>query len=312
MKTVFMGTPDFAVHALQALYHSSHDVTAVVTLPDKRSGRGRKIKPFPVKVFAREHGLPVVQPDSLKDPAFLDQLKAFKADAFIVVAFRILPRSVFEIPPYGTINVHASLLPAYRGAAPINWAIINGEQETGVTTMRIDARVDTGDILLQKRTPILPDMNAGTLHDILAEMGAGLLIDTLDGLEKGRLEPQKQDDRLACPAPKLTPHNTRIDFRRDAREVHNFIRGLAPYPGAYTGWDGKKLKILAALPVADAPSSAMPGEVIALGKDHLTVACGKGGIAVQQLQLQGKKTMAVRDFLNGYTLKKGTVLNVIS
>ncbi len=310
MKIVFMGTPDFAVHSLEALVRSDHEVVAVVTVPDKKQGRGRKIKPSPVKLSALAHKLPVLQPESLKADDFIGTLRNLNADLFVVVAFKILPRAVFTIPAMGTLNVHASLLPAYRGAAPINWAIINGERESGVTTMLIDARVDTGDILLQKTVGISDEMTAGELHDLLAPLGAGLLLETLDLLEQGNLTPRAQDDRRASRAPKLTPENTRIFFNRPYAAVCNFIRGLSPYPGAYTFLGGKKLKILKAQGDGHDFPRATPGEIVEVMKDSIKVACAPGAILIKRLQLQGKKEMDVRDFLNGFPLKKGEVLNV--
>ncbi len=310
MKIVFMGTPDFAVHSLEALVRSDHDVVAVVTVPDKKQGRGRKIKPSPVKQSALNHKLPVLQPGSLKSDDFIRALEDLRADLFVVVAFKILPRSVFSIPAMGTLNVHASLLPAYRGAAPINWAIINGERTSGVTTMLIDARVDTGDILLQKSVNIDDEMTAGELHDILAPMGAGLLLETLELMERGAVAPKAQDEQQASKAPKLTPENTRILFNRPYIRVHNFIRGLSPYPGAYTFLRGQKLKIITAIADKDDFPEASPGEIVDITRDSIKVACRPGAIIVKRLQLQGKKVMDVRDFLNGFPLKTGEVLNV--
>lgn len=305
-----MGTPDFALYSLEALIEAGHELVAVVTVPDKKQGRGQKLKPSPVKQCAQKHGLTLLQPESLRDEAFLRELKELGAELFVVVAFKILPREVFGIPPMGTLNVHASLLPAYRGAAPINWAIINGERESGVTTMLIDTRVDTGDILMQEKVSITGDMNAGDLHDLLAPLGARLLVRTLEKLKRGEIAPQKQDDRLASRAPKLTAANTAIDFNRPAAEVHNFIRGLSPYPGAYTFWRGQKLKILKAGISREEITEGNPGQIVRREKDRLVVACNPGAVSLERLQLQGKRQMSVRDFLNGYPLKTGEVLIV--
>ncbi len=310
MKIIFMGTPDFAVYSLEALLEAGHELVAVVTVPDKKQGRGQKLRPSPVKQCALKHGLTLLQPESLRDETFREELKRLGAELFVVVAFKILPREVFGIPPLGTLNVHASLLPAYRGAAPINWAIINGERESGVTTMLIDARVDTGDILLQERVNITGDMNAGDLHDLLAPLGARLLVLTLEKLKRGEIKPQKQDNRLASRAPKLTAANTAIDFNRPADEVHNFIRGLSPYPGAYTFWRGQKLKILKAGVSSGEHTESRPGQIIRREKERLVVACNPGAVSLERLQLQGKRQMNVRDFLNGYPLKTGEVLIV--
>lgn len=308
MKIVFMGTPDFARVSLQKLLNSKHQVLAVVTVPDKPKGRGLKMQPSPVKVFAQEAGIPVLQPDKLKDPAFIEQLKQFNADAFVVVAFKILPAEVFNIPPKGTINLHASLLPRYRGAAPINWAIINGEKETGVTTIVINERVDQGNLLLQKRVPIGPDMTAGELHDILADIGAELLVETLDGIERNELTPREQDDHLATKAPKITKEMCHLDFNQPASKVHNWIRGLSPYPGAFCYWQGKLLKIFRSGIVPKFNDQVQPGTVVKIFKNGFTVKCAEDAIDVFEVQIQGKKRMSVEDFLNGYHLSEGQLL----
>ncbi len=308
MRVLFMGTPDFAVNSLKALHQSAHEVVAVVTTPDKAQGRGLKVRPSPVKKFASMYGYPVLQPESLKEPGLADELRRFNADCFVVVAFKILPREIFTIPPKGTVNVHASLLPAYRGAAPINWAIINGEKETGITTMLIDAKVDTGDILQQNRVTIGPHMNAGELHDILAQKGAALLIESLDRLEQGEARPLSQDDAQASRAPKITKELMLLDFSANAGDVHNRIRGLSPYPGSFCYLNGQKLKLFGSEVTQIAASIYVPGEVIAVDRDTFDIACSDYALRIDDVQLEGKKRMSVRAFLNGYELKTGTVL----
>ncbi len=305
MRLIFMGTPDFARVSLKKLLESKHEVLAVVTVPDKPKGRGLKLQPSPVKEFAVANQLPVFQPESLKDPEFIQTLKNFNADAFVVVAFRILPREVFTIPPKGTINLHASLLPKYRGAAPINWAIINGETETGVTTIFINERVDQGNILLQERVPIGPDMTAGELHDVLADVGADLLVKTLDQLESEGIKPKKQDPSLVSKAPKITKEICHLNFNQSAQQVHNWIRGLSPYPAAFAYWNGKLLKLFRSRPVAAGDSNAEPGTIVMVMKNAFSVQCASGIIDIFEVQLQGKKKMSVEAFLNGQPLKKG-------
>jgi len=299
-----MGTPDFAVKSLKALVEAKHKLLAVVTVPDKIQGRGLKLKPSPVKVFAEEHNIPVLQPADLKDTGFIESLAAFDADIFVVVAFRILPQAVFSLPKLGTVNVHASLLPFYRGAAPINWAIINGDNVSGVTTMFIDARVDTGDILLQSETEITQEMNAGQLHDILAEKGADLLIKTLVKIEKNDIVPLIQDNSKATRAPKLTNDNCLLDFDKPAKDVYNLIRGLSPYPAAFTYISGKKVKIFRAF-AEDNTHKYPPGTIINVKSDSFAICCREGAVVILELQIEGRKRMATRDFLNGYDLKDG-------
>lgn len=305
MKIVFMGTPPFAAVSLQKILASEHSVLAVVTVQDKPQGRGRKVKPSEVKKVAVHNKIEILQPERLKDSIFIKELRGFNADLFVVVAFKILPREVFTIPPKGTLNVHASLLPKYRGAAPINWAIIKGEKETGVTTMLIDEKVDTGGILLQDRQQISPDMTAGELHDLLAEKGSRLLIRTLDLLDKGRIKPKEQENRLASKAPKITKELCHIDFNKPAVDVFNLIRGLDPYPAAFTFHKGHLLKIFKSSYIPIRPKKAEPGTIIETGKDSFTVACNPGSIKIFEVQLEGKRRMAVHSFFNGYRLLKG-------
>ncbi len=307
MRIVFMGSPDFAVVHLQALLAAGHDIPTVVTVPDKPQGRGRKLRPSPVKQEALRHGIPVLQPASLKAEDFVDTLQAIQAELFVVVAYRILPAVVFNIPPKGTINVHASLLPKYRGAAPINRAIMNGDTETGVTIIRIDEKVDTGAILARKKVVITPTMNAGTLHDLLAENGSALLVKTLARYDE--IIPIPQDDAQATKAPKIHKENCQINFNRSAMEVFNLIRGLSPYPAAFCYHQDKMLKIFTAEIVeVNEETSLQSGRVIKVDKSSFDVACHPGALRILEIQLQGKKRMSVKSFFNGYNLKVGDIL----
>lgn len=306
MKIVFMGSPDFAVSSLQALIKSGHQLLSVVTVPDKPAGRGRTLRASAVKQYALQNAIPVLQPDNLLSPDFIADLKRLGAELFIVVAFRILPFEVFEIPSKGTLNVHASLLPKYRGAAPINRAVINGEKETGISIIRIDAQVDTGNILWQEPTPIPSNMTAGELHDRLAEQGADILVRTIENLDN--IVPKKQDEGLATKAPKLKKETGHIHFEEPASKIFNLIRGLNPYPGAYTFVSGKMLKIFHCEPVDDFEADYVPGEVFDVQRNVFCIACGSGYLRVFEVQLQDKKRMSVTDFFNGYTFRNGQVL----
>lgn len=309
MRVVFMGTPDFAIPTLRAILKSKHQVVGVVTGEDKPKGRGLKVLPPPVKVVAVKEGLPVLQPASLKEPSFLKGLQDWKADVFVVVAFRILPPEVFAIPPVGTINLHASLLPKYRGAAPIQWALINGETETGVTTFFIDEHVDTGTILLQEKIGIKPDDTAEELHDRLAALGARVVVRTLDRLEKGELQSRPQ---VGTPtrAPRINKSDCEIDWNWPAGKIVNLIRGVSPVPGAFAHFNRKILKIFRAKSVdKHVPKSAVPGEILeADAKNGIVVASGKGAVALLEIQLAGKKRMTAAEFLRGHPLRKGTIL----
>jgi methionyl-tRNA formyltransferase len=312
MKIVFMGTPEFAIPSLDILLRNSFNISAVVTAPDKPRGRGYVVSPSPVKTFAIEKGLRVLQPEKLKDEKFLNQLREIAPDLIIVVAFRILPREVFSMPPLGTVNLHASLLPKYRGAAPINWAIINGEKETGVTTFFINERVDTGDIILQRKVPIGCDETAGELHDKLADIGAELLLETVRLIQSGKVKTFPQSDSLASSAPKITKDMCKIDWgSKTAVQVHNFVRGLSPVPGAFTFLSGKLVKIYRTKVVeSDAclDSSLVrntPGGIIVLD-DVIYVLCSDGGfVKILELQVEGRRRLKVDEFLRGYRLKTG-------
>jgi methionyl-tRNA formyltransferase len=302
MRIVFLGTPDFAVASLKALIEHKFEVVAVVTAPDKPAGRGMQLQQSAVKAYALSQGLPLLQPEKLKSPDFIEELKKYKADVHVVVAFRMLPEVVWNMPPFGTINVHASLLPNYRGAAPINWAIINGEKETGVTTFRLKHEIDTGNILLQQKTIIEPNDNAGSLHDKLMKLGANLLVDTLRQLDAGTLIERMQETTSECKhAPKIYTATCEIDWQQSGQTISNQIRGLSPYPTAFTFLREKKLKIYAAEFVQIQPDIPV-GEWKSDGKNSLMVAAVDGFIAIKELQLEGKKRMNVADFLRGFKL----------
>lgn len=304
MKIVYFGTPDFAVESLDAIMQSHHEVAAVVTVPDRQAGRGQKVVYSPVKQFALDHDLPLLQPEKLRDPQFLEQLKTFQADMFVVVAFRMLPEAVWNMPPHGTFNLHASLLPRYRGAAPINHAIINGDTMTGVTTFLLNHQIDEGKILLQTETPITPNDNAGTLHDRLAAMGRELVVKTLDGIEAGTLTPRPQEGTPTA-APKIFKDDCFIDFNRPARQVVDFIRGLSPYPAALLTLinpQGEKVlfKIFDAIAVED--PSGSPKTLICDEKKVLKIGVSDGFLQIISLQMSGKRKNSVEDFLRGNKL----------
>lgn len=300
-----MGTPEFAVPSLAILLENGYDVAGVVTATDKYGGRGNKVLlESAVKKYAVEKGIKVLQPTKLRDPAFLEELAALQANLQIVVAFRMLPEVVWDMPSKGTFNLHGSLLPKYRGAAPINWAVIRGEDTTGVTTFFIQHKIDTGDIILQREMPIGPDDTAGDVHDKMMELGAQAVLDTVQMIEKDQVELQVQDHEAATKAPKLFKETCEIDFNQTSEEVHNFIRGLSPYPAAWTTLDGKQLKILRSEVVMtmDMPSSP-PGTFSSDNKHYVQVSTANGYINLLELQLQGRKRMKVKDFLNGYTFE---------
>jgi methionyl-tRNA formyltransferase len=306
MKLVFCGTPQFAVPSLERLVAAGHDVQLVVTQPDRPQGRGMELAAPPVKQSAMRLGLPMTQPEKIKkNEQFRERLIAIQPDAIIVVGYgRIIPDWMLQLPPYGNINVHASLLPNYRGAAPIQWAIANGESVTGVTTMRIDEGLDTGDILLKRQIPIAPEDTAITLAPRLADLGAELLVETLKQLQQGILKPVPQNDSLATLAPILKKEDGLVDFSRTAAEIHNRLRGFQPWPGAYTHFRGRNLKIVAARGVEN-PQQIAPGELQVSG-DTLLAGCGSGtALQLLQLQPEGKKAMSVRDFLSGYRPAQG-------
>lgn len=306
VRIVYMGTPEFAVAPLDKLISNGYKVVGVVTVADKPSGRGLKVNQSAVKQYAVEHGIPVLQPLKLKDPEFLAQLKALKGDLFVVVAFRMLPREVWDMPKLGTFNLHAALLPQYRGAAPINWAVINGEKRTGVTSFMLDEHIDTGAILLREECPIGPEETAGDVHDKLMELGSEVVLQTVEGLIQHNLEPRVQrafiqGDKVLMPAPKLTPEICRIDWNRKSTEIYNQIRGLSPYPSAWTELekDGEKtqLKIFFG---RISERRAEPGQILSDGKSYLAIGTGDGALEVTDIQLAGKKRMEVKAFLAGF------------
>jgi len=306
MRIIFMGTPEFALPSLKAILESKHELVAVVTQPDKPKGRGRQTTPSPVKEFSIENHLQVLTPDNLKSDDFASELKNLNPDLVVVVAFRILPEKVFAIPPLGTINLHASLLPLYRGAAPINWAIIKGEIRTGVTTFFIRKRVDTGDIILQKELEIDPEETYGELSQRLSILGSELLLESIDLIEKGEVRPLPQSDTEATSAPKITPELCRIDWSKPAAEIKNLIRGLSPVPGAHTFYKGKLLKLFKAQVTDQTPHSEGFGEVTSADKDKgLVVKTSKGSLRILEIQPQSKKKMKGDEFVRGYRIREG-------
>jgi methionyl-tRNA formyltransferase len=301
MRIVFLGTPEFAVASLDALLKANMNVVGVVTAPDRPAGRGLKLSESAVKKFAVEKGLHVLQPEKLKSPEFIDQLKTLNADLQVVVAFRMLPEVVWNMPPLGTISLHASLLPNYRGAAPINWAVINGEKETGVTTFKLQHAIDTGNILLQEKLSIGDEETAGELHDRMMKVGADLLVKTVQGLEAGTLKEIPQSyisDEILPHAPKIFTETASIEWNKSVNEIHNLIRGLSPYPGAFADFNGKMIKIYSATKEQETPTIKQ-GDFLTDKKTYLKFAASDGYINVKELQLEGKKKMLVADFLRG-------------
>lgn len=306
LRIIFMGTPEFACPTLNKLIGRGENVIAVVTQPDRPKGRGQKLVPPPVKVIAEERGIPVLQPLKVRAPEVIDQIRALNPDLIVVVAFgQILPQSLLDIPQHGCINIHASLLPRYRGAAPLNWCLINGEAETGITTMMMDAGLDTGDMLIKRSIPIGPDEDAQSLHDRLSLLGAETIDETLDRLLAGTLTREKQDDALTCYAPMLKKEDGLIDWKREPQQIKNLVRGFTPWPGAYTSLDGKTLKFYK---VSVTDGGGAPGEIIAAGKDGIDVACGSGCLRIEELQLEGRKRLSAADFLAGFRLEPGSCL----
>ncbi|HMT97319.1 MAG TPA: methionyl-tRNA formyltransferase [Ferruginibacter sp.] len=302
LRIIFMGTPEFAVTSLNALVNAGCTIVAVITAPDKPAGRGMALQQSAVKQYALSKGLNILQPEKLKNPGFITELKKLNADLQIVVAFRMLPEVVWGMPPMGTINLHGSLLPQYRGAAPINWAIINGEKETGVTTFLLQQQIDTGNILMQERFPITESDNAGTLHDKMKEIGAAVLLQTVQEMANGTLQSKPQniaDEQQLKHAPKIFTETCKIDFNKPVEEVFNLIRGLSPYPAAFTLFNNKKLKIYSADKNLTPPQIA-PGHWQTDKKNYLQFACSNGSIHVLELQLEGKKKMKIDEFLRGY------------
>jgi methionyl-tRNA formyltransferase len=307
-KIVFMGTPHFSVPGLQALHRNGYEIAMVVTQPDRPRGRGRRVTPSPVKRTALDLELPVIQPTSIKTPDFADQIKSLDPDFQVVIAYgKILPENVLTLPRIGTINIHASLLPRLRGAAPIQWAVINGETETGVCSMLMDKGMDTGDVLLTAKEAIEPEDTAGTLHDRLAVSGARVLIDTLKAYAENAIQPRPQDHDLATYAPLLTKDDGIINWNKSAKALENFIRGVTPWPGAYTFWGDKRLKIFSSTPLSvDKPEP--PGRVLAGFPDELRVATGDGALSIREIQGASGKRLTIKEFLRGHPIPPGTVL----
>lgn len=300
MKIVFFGTPEFAVPSAEKILKSEHELAAVVTVPDKEQGRGRKPMPSAIKKFALQHNIPVLQPEKLKDEIFHKDLAALNADLFVVVAFKILPPAVFEMPPKGSFNLHGSLLPKYRGAAPMQWAIIKGENKTGLTTFKLEKKVDTGNIYLQREVPIYDDDVLGDLHDRMSLAGSELVLETVELIDSGSFELQSQDDSLATPAPKITKEMCEIDWSKPAADIHNLVRGLSPIPGAFFIHNDTMYKVFrSALSSKELP----PGKIFESGKE-LTIGCGTGSLTILEIQPEGRKRMQVDAFLRGYSLTK--------
>lgn len=306
LRLVFMGTPEFAVPSLQKLIDLGEQVVAVVTQPDRPKGRGQRLTAPPVKILAEKQGIPVFQPVKVRAPEFIDAMRQLNPDLILVTAFgQILPRALLEIPRLGCVNIHASLLPRYRGAAPINWCIVNGETETGITIMQMDAGLDTGDMLLKRTLPIGPEEDAQSLHDRLSAAGAEALAEALEQLASGRLVPEKQDGLLSSYAPMLKKEDGLIDWARDPGSICNLVRGLTPWPGAFTPLGDKTLKIFRC---RVAGGEGEPGTILQADRSGLVIACKGGGILVDELQLEGKKRLSAKDFLAGYNIKPGTIL----
>ncbi len=302
MRIIFLGTPEFAVASLDILIKNGYDVVGVVTATDKMGGRGnKKLIESAVKKYAKEKGLNILQPEKLKSPAFLAELEALKADLQIVVAFRILPRAVWQMPPLGTFNLHGSLLPKYRGAAPIHWSVINGDTETGVTTFFLKQKVDTGNLLYQSKIEIGENETTGDVYARLMKVGAELTLKTVQAIEKGEATPMEQNENLVTKAPKVFHETSEIDFNQDTQTVHNFIRGLSPIPTAWTTLDDKKLKIFRTSKEI-AAHEEVPGSFSTNNKSFLKIATQDGYIHLHELQIAGRKRMKIKDFLNGYKL----------
>lgn len=308
MRVIFMGTPDFAVGTLEAIVNRGHEVVAVFTQPDKRKGRTSELQMSPVKEAAIKYNIPVYQPQKVREPEFVKLITELNPEVIVVVAFgQILPKELLELPPYGCVNVHASLLPKYRGAAPIQWAVIDGEEETGVTTMKMDVGIDTGDMLMVRKYTLEPKETGGSLFDRLEKLGAELLVETLDGLMAGTITPVPQTGE-ATHAAKLDKTTGLIDFNKSAVEIERLIRGLNPWPSAYTRLNGKTLKIWDAEVVDCDCSEHKPGTIFKTDRQAIYISTGDKALAVKELQLEGKKRMETEAFLRGYTVETGTIL----
>lgn len=307
MRIIFLGTPDFAVSSLDILVKNNYNVVAVITATDKWGGRGnKKLLESDVKKYAVANGIKVLQPPKLRNPEFLEELRSLKADLQVVVAFRMLPKAVWDMPPLGTMNLHGSLLPQYRGAAPINWAVINGEKETGVTTFFLKHAIDTGDLLFQAKTKIGEEETTGELYDRLKVIGADLVLKSVQAIEKGDYTPQAQDNSLVSHAPKVFHDDCQVNFEQTTQIVHNFVRGMSPYPTAWTLIDGEKLKIFKTKRIFEEHNHP-PGSIHTDGKKYLHIATTDGFVELLDVQLTKRKRMDVKSFLNGYTINNTAV-----
>jgi len=303
LRIVFMGTPEFAVGIAKAIFESKHELRGIVTVPDKPAGRGQRLHESAVKQFANSNKIPVLQPDKLRDETFIKQLSAWQADVFVVVAFRMLPEVVWKMPAKGTFNLHASLLPQYRGAAPINWAIINGETVTGVTSFFIDEHIDTGAMLLYRKVTIEPTEHAGQLHDKLQILGISVVLDTLEGIANETLVPQKQPaGEILKNAPKLNRDNTKIDLSASGNNIYNLIRGLSPYPGAWLFWNENEELLIVKIFEAEFVNGVSQGEIgsVVISKKTIEISLADGTLFIQSLQFPGKRKMSAKEFCNGF------------
>ena len=306
MKVIFMGTPDFAESSLKALIETGHEILCVVTQPDKPKGRKGELTPSPVKVTALENGFTVLQPVKVREPEFVEKIREYAPDVIVVVAFgQIIPESILNIPKYGCVNIHGSLLPKYRGAAPIQWAVINGEKESGVTSMLMDKGLDTGDILLKRAVLLDERETSGSLFYKLMKLGADTLVETLSGLEKGEIKPEKQGETPTEYAKMLTKAMGEIDFNKSAEELDFFVRGMDPWPSAYTFLNEKTIKIWSAKALNTDKKDLVPGRINSVNKDSFIIECGSGELEISEVQLEGKKRMKAADFLKGTVLKAG-------
>ena len=307
MRTIFMGNPGFAIPTLEAIYQSEHELLSVVSNPPKKMGRGRTHSYTPVGTFARDNGIPLVEPDSLNSEKFKSTLDALKPDIFVVVAYKILPKDVIEIPVHGSINLHASLLPKYRGAGPIQWALMNGDAKTGVTIFQIKPEVDAGDILLQKEIDIRKEDDMLSLGTRLCECGSELIIKTLDNIDSGNpVKGMKQNSEMATPAPKIHKDMTFINWKWSSEKIHNWVRGLSPFPGMSTYYKGKQLRIFKTSIINGKASD--PGSIIEASEDRLIIGTGKDALRIMEIQMEGRKKMHINDFLRGTNMRSGELL----
>ena len=306
MRTVFMGNPEFAIPTIESIQKSRHELLAIVSNPPKPIGRGRLLKSTPVGQYAKDNKIRLIEPNDLNGTDFKQQLINLDADLFVVVAYRILPKEIIKIPTYGSINLHASLLPKYRGAAPIQWALMNGDNSTGVTIFQIDKKMDTGDILFQKQIEILKDDNMLSLGNRLCKYGAGFIVDTIDKIDKGSVQRIKQDQESVSFAPKINKKMLLINWNWDSRKIHNWVRGLSPYPGMYTLLNGKSLRIYKTF--IKNSTKYKPGEIVEVNQDSILIGTGKNLIGVLEVQLEGKKRLKVEEFIKGANIRVNQVL----